>query len=287
MNAIITAVNDRRHISPLIFECFKRLSEKFGDLALIVAYTSDEDGAMVQQWAVEHPHVHPVGPIRNVAGIKFDIALKYAYDSVSNFDGFIIMGDDDSISSDYYHLITSFGYDYAGTNTCGFLDVKSGQAMRHEYSTENKLIGAGRYISREAIRHTCIETKVRFIRECHLSGKSYNADSIEVVTNDAATYLVDERQAKLMHRDKWVGLWRHEGKRALDHMSEVKLVVNGFVPVPFNTEEIHVTDCKSYAGESPTNIWPYSILEKKCKSITFEQATWFMNDAELKIIKAQ
>ena len=288
MNAIITCVNDRRHISPLIFECFKRLSNEFNDLALIVGYTSPEDGEMVERWASEHPRVHPVGPIKNIAGLKFDTVLKYAYQSVSEFRGFLIMGDDNSISSDFYKTVTTcFGYNYLGTNVNAYLDLATMKAMKHEYKNPNKLIGAGRFISREAIQNTCFETKIIFNRELHIAGQSYSGGMTLNVSNETADYLVAEKQAKIMHRDKWIGLWPHSAKTGLDHKSEMKLVSKDYVPISLNSQAIHVVDCKSYSNGKPTNIWPYSILENKCTPITFEEATWFMNENEINILRSQ
>jgi hypothetical protein len=124
-------------------------------------------------------------------------------------------------------------------------------------------------------------------RECHVAGMSYSGGMTLNVSNQVADYLVAQKMAQVNHRDKWTGLWRHSAKTGLDHMSEMKLVLNGYVPTSLNSQQIHVVDCKSYSNGKPTNIWPYSILENKCTPITFEEATWFMNENEINILRSQ
>ena len=281
--AILTCVNDRRHISPLIFECYKRLKESF-DVYLIVGYTSIGDEVMVNQWAVEDSGVHPVGPIENVPGKKWNTVLKYAYDSVSKFDNFLIMGDDDSISDELFAFAErsmQVGH-YFGVNKSAFVDCSTGNAMIETQKMPNKLIGAGRMISRHAITQTCFRKRVKVAIPFRAGMTKYDQGIELMLPVNIADYLSNYNKAQGESDVRFVGLWPDGAMRSLDHHSELNLVMNGFVPIGLQLEKIHITDFKTTEG---SNIWPYSILENRCKPCSFEDATWFMNERELEIVK--
>lgn len=279
--AILTCVNDRRHISPLIFECYKRLKESF-DVSLIVGYTSKEDETMVVQWAVEDSGVHPVGPIENIPGKKWNTVLKYAYDSVSKFDKFLIMGDDDSISTTLFHHLVLEEYDYLGVSKSAFVDCSTGSAMIETQKMPNKLIGAGRMISRHAITQTCFRKLVKVGLDFRAGMTKYSQGTEMFLPVNIADYLTAYGKVVGTSEVRYVGLWPDGAKHSLDHHSELNLVMNGFVPVGLQLDKIHVTDFKTTEG---ANIWPYSILENRCKPCSFDDATWFMNERELEIVK--
>lgn len=281
--AILTCVNDRRHISPLIFECYKRLKESF-DVQLVVGFSSIEDQLMVAAWAIEDTGVHPVGRIENIPGKKWNTVLKYAYDSVSNFDTFLIMGDDDSISTELmrellFHIKV---FDYIGVNKSAYVDCSTGKAMTETQKMPNKLIGAGRMISRHAITQTCLRRHVKVSLDFRAGLTKYAQGTELMLPANVADYLIGYNKVQIESGIKFVGLWPDGAMRSLDHHSELNLVMNGFVPYGLQLDKIHVTDFKTTEG---SNIWPYSILENRCKPCSFEDATWFMNERELEIVK--
>lgn len=281
--AILTCVNDRRHISPLIFECYKRLKESF-DVSLIVGLTSKEDEDMVRQWWQVDSGVHPVGRIENIPGKKWNTVLKYAYDSVSNFDNFLIMGDDDSISDELFAFAErsmQIGH-YFGVNKSAFVDCSTGKAMIETQKMPNKLIGAGRMISRHAITQTCLRRHVKVSLDFRAGLTKYAQGTELMLPANVADYLIGYNKVQIESGIKFVGLWPDGAMRSLDHHSELNLVMNGFVPYGLQLDKIHVTDFKTTEG---SNIWPYSILENRCKPCSFEDATWFMNERELEIVK--
>jgi hypothetical protein len=209
MIAIITCLNNRPHISPLIFECAKRLNRDQIYTHLIVGYSSAEDEKLAVEWSVECPWVHPVGPIDNVPGFKWNEVLKYAYNSVSEFKGFIIMGDDDSMSDEYFNAIMTFApNDYIGTNINGFIEQKTGKALKHRYEMKNKLIGAGRYVSRHAIEKTCVRQPIIMKRLLVVNGVSYQQGSRECVEVSVANYLCSYGYAQRSGEVMFLGLWR-------------------------------------------------------------------------------
>lgn len=288
--AILTCVNDRPNISPLIFECFKRL-RLYYDVSLIVGYTSPEDEMMCGDWAFQDSAVHIVGPIENRTGKKFNEVLRYALGSASLFEAFMIMGDDDSISSDGFEDLQDAcihsGAEYWGFNENAYVDCREGKAMMHKYSHPNKLIGAGRMITRRALEDVVYKQTIVFSKDYDDGQTITKKGERRDVNKRIADYMVGYGYAKPLGELKYEGLWPDRAKCSLDHASELKLVMHGVTPyaIPFDGR-IHITDFKTVAtvGGKQQNLWPYSILERKCTSISFDEATWFMNSAELEII---
>lgn len=291
MIAILTCLNERPHVSPLIFECAKRLNKDEIYTHLIVGYTSPEDEKLAVEWAVECPWVHPVGPIKNVPGFKWNEVLKYAYYSVTGFGGFVIMGDDDSMSTEHFMSLNEVCKwhegDYYGTNVNGFIEQKTGKALKHRYEMKNKLIGAGRYISRNAIEKTCVRQPIIMKRDLKIHDVTYQTGSREYVELSVADYLCGYSYAQKSGEVVFMGLWPDNAKQGLDHHSELNLVWNGFVPVCIATDDrIHISDVKSNKDGSPANIHTFSILSAGgskgglINECTFEDATWFMNENE-------
>ena len=291
MIAIITCLNNRPHISPLIFECAKRLNRDQIYTHLIVGYSSAEDEKLAVEWSVECPWVHPVGPIDNVPGFKWNEVLKYAYNSVSEFEGFIIMGDDDSMSDEYFHYIywcaSAYRPEYLGTNINAFIEQKTGKALKHRYEMKNKLIGAGRYVSRHAIEKTCVRQPIIMKRELKIHGVTYAQSSRECVEVSVANYLCSYGYAQRSGEVMFLGLWPDKAKQGLDHHSELNLVWNGFAPMCIAFDDrIHISDVKSNKDGAPANIHTFSILSSGgskgglINECSFDDATWFMNDKE-------
>lgn len=275
---MLTCVNDRRNISPLVFECYRRLKLDF-DIQLVVGYTSPEDGRMVEAWSAVDLGVHPVGPIENVPGKKWNTVLKYAFQSSSNFDYFMTIGDDDSISTNIVSAMIKRGADYMGTNLNGYIDSSTNKAMVHTYPMDNKLIGAGRMISRKAIEQTCYKMRLQVTTGFRAGMDKFESKEEIMVPIDIGQYLLDYKQAKQIGSVQFVGLFPDGAMRSLDHLSELNLVMSGFVPIGVNPEGVHVVDVKT-----DVNIWSYSILERKCKEVKIDKCTWFMNDREKQIL---
>lgn len=89
-------------------------------------------------------------------GAKKNAGLKYAMENF-DFDYILELGSDDLITNKYLDLIESYlveGIDQIVPNTVWFMDITSGKTASY---TTNKIIGAGRCISRKAIelfKHT-------------------------------------------------------------------------------------------------------------------------------------
>lgn len=266
---IVTCLNNRSAVSEILMLCAKRLG-----VDVYAAYTETSDLLLLDQYgatSVQHP---------NMPGAKWNAALKLALQSDATH--FLIMGDDDSLSSDGFIRLcdrAERGADYVGFKANGYYDLATGKAMTHEYHYKcDKLIGAGRMISRRAIEATCYAETVLIKRE-GLPGRCMIKGEHATLHPEVAKYLNGYGYTVTEIPATYIGLWPDNKKQGLDHASELRLVMSGFVPKAVDNGRIHVTDFKS-----SVNIWPYSILERKCKDASADDVIWWLNDEERELI---
>jgi len=278
---IVTALNERPRISRIMLNCFERLRSEYSSphspIELFAAVHNDEDHALVEEYGGT-----AIKCEGNVAGHKFNRALYEAV--LAGCDWFLIMGDDDAISSNYFASWWNLpSMDYFGLRSNAYVNLQGMKAMQHTYKPKNKLIGAGRFISQKAILNTCFPHLVEFIRDYDI----YKVGHRTTLRPDQSDYLREYGYIKVIDSAMYVPLWPTNAKKSLDHFSELRLVMAGYVPTAvdfeyLSSDKIHITDFKS--RDETQNIWPYSILEDKCKPITFEDATWFLSDKEKEYI---
>jgi hypothetical protein len=274
--AIVTCLNNRRNVSSLVFECFKRLQNApvIHNLTLIVGVHNKED----LDFAVHYDADCTIVELdQNVCGANFNqVLLEARY-----FDAVFIMGDDDTISTEYYLLALKRveNLHHVGLNANGYIDQKTGQCMVHRYQFKHKLIGAGRCLSQTAV-NALFGSTVEVTTDYPPLGLTVG-DRV-TVTKRQAEYLRGMNYA----RNEVPSLpWDNELKKSLDHHIEMKLTWLGFPPVALQLDGIHVVDVKSYNEIKPQNIWPYSILADKCTPSSMDELTVFMSDEEIKICK--
>ena len=266
---IVTCLNNRPAVSEIMLLCAKRLG-----LEVYAAYTETQDLLLLDAYNANSVQHH------NMPGAKWNAALKLALDSDATH--FLIMGDDDSLSSEGYdklYLSASYGNDYVGFKSNAYVELTTGNAMRHDYHYKcDKLIGAGRMISRRAIEAVSYAATVLIKRE-GLPGRCMIKGEHASLHPEVAKYLIAYGFVAAEIPPTYIGLWPNDRKSALDHWSELRLVMGGFVPKAVDDGAIHVTDFKS-----EINIWPYSSLEAKCKKIHPSEAVWFLGKEEREII---
>jgi len=265
----VTCLNQRPEISPIMLLCADRL-----DIAVIAGVHEPIDQALVNNYgqiAVITSNDWP--------GKKWNDALKVALEDERQFTHFIIIGDDDSLSTEGYRMLLDAAilHDYAGFRVNAFYDIKTKKAMQHKYTVRyNRLVGAGRIISRRALERVCYKRTVQFTRE-HLHIQIGTTTRLPVHATD---YLIRGGWVKEVELPTYDGLWEDRRRSGLDNSSEINLLLHGVHPVVVGDGRNHVTDFKSYR-----NIWPYSILEGKCQPIrNTEDALWFLSEAERKFL---
>ena len=273
--ALITCLHNRKKVSQIAFACFERLQKDF-PVEMIFCYSNKENDVPHYDESdyitgIEHPN----SPVSN----KWNKLLEYALRSSRNYTHFLIMGDDDSISSEGLELLLSANSHHVGFRRNYYYDLLFHKAMLHEYEFHRKLIGAGRLVSREAIEQTVLRQKVIIRREFHIPNKIFHPGNNALLTIAQADYLCGYKHAVKIGEPEFIGLWPSKTNRSLDHNSEMNLVVNGFVPTSCDNERVHIVDFKS-----SENIWPYSILQHKCVERKKDDALWFLSEKELSIV---
>lgn len=260
---IVTCLNNRPRVSEIIFMCAERLR-----IPVIAGYTEECDRILIES----KPNTQAVY-CQNVPGKKWNRALLEFMKNPA-YTHALIMGDDDSLSTIGYKvlLMNAIGHDYVGFKKNAYYDLATGRAMMHEYQYKcDKLIGAGRLISRRALEKCCYAQTILIRRDYNGLLKGQHA----TLHPSVAQYLIGYGYAKPEIDAGYIGLWPEAAKSGLDHFSEMRLVMYGFVPVAIPSDVIYMTDFKS-----DVNIWPYSILERKCTDIKSDDAVWFLSEQE-------
>ena len=271
--AIITSLNERPKVSQILFNCVNRLrDETYHQFTVFAACHTDEDLSLI-----EFNNAIGIFCGQNIAADKFNSALRASFTNAP--DAFMIMGDDDSVSTEYVESAVEYlnaGYHYVGMKHNGYCNTATGEAMIHRYEQQtHKLIGAARMISREAMLKACIKSLVKVQRDFDDGFKQLVKGQELLIERDSAQYLYRMGYVNILSSDQYCPLWKEGLKRSLDHSSEMRLVLEGFAPTSICAGKVHVTDFKS-----EVNIWPYSILEDKCTPSNFDDVTWFMSDVE-------
>lgn len=275
---LLTALNERPHISRIMLMCYNRIWNATGQtLHAIAVCSTGEDASLCNSFSV------PVLVTPNTsAGFKWNSVLNEALKNES-FTHFIILGDDDSLSTEGYRLLyraAAQGIDYAGFKKNYFVDTETDSAYMHTQPfAANKLIGAGCIISRKAIM-ACIDQVSIVVKRSYKDAQwMLNEGQRMFVTRSVGEYLAGYGFAKI-EGGKRVDLWPNKGN-GLDHAREMKLVLSGFPPVAVDGSEVHITDFKS-----ANNIWPYDRCREKWRGqdVQKESAMWFMSDLEKEYI---
>ena len=253
-----------------MFECADRLG-----LDVVACVHDSDDGALVKEY-MQTMTVHS----RNEPAEKWSNALMTAYFSDNNYTHFLLMGDDDSLSNEGLFLLmdeADKGTDYCGFRKNGFVDVKDRKYATHEYTFRcDKLIGAGRLISRKALHATMFFSEISMTRDFG----QWRQGSTQIIRQDVAEYICGYHYGKMLRSTIYVPMWDVNRRNGLDDYSEKKLVAAGFVPKAVDNDKIHITDFKV-----ERNIWNFDIL-KGLKQSTELECTWFLSEFELNYIKS-
>jgi hypothetical protein len=128
------------------------------------------------------------------------------------------------------------------------------QAKEFIYAEPDKIIGAGRLISRQAIETASVCYTVS--TNCQMSDgdiKIYRNTPIQLPATKANS-LIESGHATLVNNTAIVKLWKDEANRALDHYSQLQLTRASYHPTCLQIPWM-VFDLKS-----ETNIWAFTDL---------------------------
>lgn len=213
-------------------------------------------------------------------GRKWNAGMLHCLKNIT-FDYVLIMGDDDIISSNAWPLIMErikAKDHYFGFQSIYFINSANPQAARFTYrgkSHECKLMGCGRFISREALILAGYKTEVKFLTDFAHGLINAKAGDVLLVYSRYADYLVKTKSAVYTATAEAYLLWRDGQDSGLDHESETNLIQAGYFPHAIHTQHPLMADIKS--GQ---NIWSYSTRASKGIRVPYLEATRILSKAE-------
>lgn len=252
---VYTAMFNRPRISQLFAIAIKRFIADAPDNVSVEVFSTvseKESESVCNANGITH-FWHPNRPL----GRKWNAGMQYCLTHLQ-FDYVLIMGDDDIISSKAWPLIMEkieAGDHYFGFHGIYFVNSKNPQAARFSYrgkSDNNKLIGCGRFISRQAITDAGFKTEIRFVDDFNHGLISAKSGDTLLVFSRYAEYLVKCGHAVYTATAEIFALWRDSQESGMDHESETNLIQAGYFPSTIESKQPLMADIKS--GQ---NIWPY------------------------------
>lgn len=267
---IVTCLNERPHVSRIVLECAERLG-----LDLIAGCHDLIDIDLVDIY-----DQHFVLCDRNEPAEKWSNTLYYAFKHIHHYTHFLLMGDDDSLSTEGLFLLmdeAEKGSDHVGFKRNGYVDIATNRAAIHEYKYAcDKLIGAGRMLSRDCVETMCCYSRIEMKRDF----REWKQGSMVELPTKIAKYIVGYHYGKMIEENIYVPLWDVLRGNGLDDYAEKKLVSRGYPPKAVDDDRVHVTDFKL-----ANNIWQFDIIKGKVPC-TMEECTWFLGVNEWKHLKS-
>jgi hypothetical protein len=263
MIAVFSCKHGRDEVNALFIENMRWLREHF-NLELFMATTHGE--TFEEPWihTIKHPN-RPLGGKWN-ASIGLALACKEA-------DRFVGMGDDDIISPESLHALIDTKEHHVGTKSVCFIDPYQELAVRSEYVFEcDKLVGAGRTFTREAVENSAHFVNVKLRREINNGGHKLAANQVLNVNVKQAKYLVQRGLANVVKGTYRFEFFGHENNSGMDHTSDMNLVLANYLPKAIELPH-EIVDVKT-----KENIWSYDRRknDKGAKPIPYEEAiSWF------------
>lgn len=202
------------------------------------------------------------------------------------FDYVLIMGDDDIISSEAWPLIMEqieMGNHYFGFQGIYFVNSVKPQAAGFTYrnkSDNDKLIGCGRFISKQALLAAGLKQEIKFIADfSHGLITAKQGDTL-LVYSRYAEYLVKCGHAVYTATAETFALWRDGQDSGMDHESETNLIQAGYFPHAIHTTKPVMADIKS--GQ---NIWAYETRARRGARVPYAEAISVLKEKEIKQLR--
>lgn len=188
-------------------------------------------------------------------GAKLNYGLQQALSL--QWDYILQIGSDDILNPllmQHYLPYMQQQHHIIGINSCIYIDMAIKQAKQFTYPEPDKVIGAGRIISREAIENAAVCYTI--VTTCQMSGPDYKIYRNTPIQLPAAkaNSLIQSGHARVVNAETVANLWKPSANRALDHYSQKQLTAAGFYPTCLQIPWM-VFDLKS-----ETNIWAFDDL---------------------------
>ena len=223
---------------------------------------------------------HPNKPL----GKKFNAGLQYAIEKFE-WDYLLLMGDDDFISSEawnHYLPLMQGNYPYFGFSSIYFYSPTQKKARVFDYALQgcpNKLIGCGRMFSRTALEMVSCNVLVKFFTAYRAGGCNYHANTPTLLPYYQADYLWKLKVCEIISTPVF-NFWKDEQEKGLDNESEVRLLMNGMIPLVMQSEKPMMTDVKT-----SLNLWGFDHFTSTGVPATVEEATAILSHDELNYLR--
>ncbi|HNG68586.1 MAG TPA: hypothetical protein PLP63_06560 [Saprospiraceae bacterium] len=255
---VYTAMNDRHTVSRLFCMSMKRFIDNFRlySFKVFAVVSKQESVDMCNEFKFDS-FLTENSPL----GRKFNKGLEVAMERY-DFNYVLIMGDDDILldkAALYYHRAIKKNVLHGGLGALYFWKPSEHKAMNYSYTTrglsDNKLIGCGRIIHKEAIEAAGWRQDIQISRQI-TQGKIMGKISPGFVyqfSHKISKYLCDMKFGRIAG-EPYFGLWDDQQEKALDNESEMKLIFAGYMPevITPKDESPLAIDVKTGA-----NIWPF------------------------------
>lgn len=279
---IYTAMNTRHTVSELWCFGINRFIAAAPDgveCSVLAVISETESEVLLRRFGFGFVY-SPNQPLGN----KFNRGLTMALDA-HDFDYLMLMGDDDLISVEawsYYLPLMQSGMTYFGFHSIYFYSPAEAKAVAFDYRSTgptNKLIGCGRMFHRSALEAVAYQLPVTFNRPYTVAGANFAQGETVWLPVYQAEYFIKMGLAQ-PKGDVEVRLWNPTQQRGLDNESEVRLLLNGYMPFAIDTPRPMMTDVKTEA-----NIWSFNNFISVGTHCSVGEATSFFGSAERELLQ--
>lgn len=278
---VYTAMNDRHTVSRLFCMSMKRFIDNFRlySFKVFAVVSKQESVDMCNEFKFDS-FMTENSPL----GRKFNKGLEIAMERY-DFKYVLIMGDDDILldkAALYYHRVIEQNVLYGGFRSLYFWKPSEYKAMNYSYTarglSDNKLIGCGRIIHKEAIEAAGWRQDIQISRQIsqgRIIGK-ISPGFVYQFSHKITKYLCDMKFGRIAG-EPYFGLWDDQQEKALDNESEMRLIFAGYMPkviTPRNEEPLAI-DVKS-----GTNIWPFERYSEYGEDVNELELTGQLSNVE-------
>ncbi len=257
---VMAAVWNRQDITKIFALGINRLKESF-NIQPITGTSNESDFELCKSLGLNPVHIENI-PLGRKHNILLSEALKNGSES------FLILGSDDLISNDSVQMMIDSKLPHVGFRSMIAYETRDGQMLNHTYDKNTRIIGAGRMISRYALKSSYTRTMFFPRYEKGMSGWH------ELPLN-SGTFL--ERRGFGKKKGEVTGIWEDGINNSLDNSLDHTLALCGFPPAAIESDRIHIIDLKSETNVH--QLGAMKIQEGKVTPYTGEY-DWFLSKQE-------
>lgn len=235
----LTCFYNRAKVSELFLQHQRKLN-----LSTLVAVSTIPDMELCEKYKTPFIYTpnEPLGTKWNELG---KAALEYEWTHV------MIMGDDNLLHPDALPLYENhLDKDFFGLNSIYFIHPESQQAKQLTYTLPDRVIGAGRVISRKAFQAAGNKISSLVTQNILNYTKGNRIETTQPVYNFLASSRTNTEPIPIFR------LWNHTGAKGMDFSCDLNLALHGYLPYQIRSPRPLIIDIKT-----SQNIWPFETFE--------------------------